>query len=167
MDQMQRDMKPVVEEQGINDETEDHADRRHAISLGGPRNEFPELVELDTLVLEIRELEAKGQLAGYPDWREDVTAAESIFLEAPSDVAKWLERMRIKLLSEPDKRIKVVELAQQLVADSIIAVPPQTWSARAPDPDREPSKEELLVFRMGFVFVAYRVDFWWWESVEM
>ena len=34
-------------------------------------------------------------------------------------------------------------------------------------PDRDPSDEELLVFRLGFIFLAYRIDYWWWESVEV
>jgi hypothetical protein len=62
-----------------------------------------------------------------------------------------------------------VELAETLVKNAIIAVPPQTWNidlADAQDADRDPSEEELLVFRLGFIFLAYRIDYWWWESVE-
>lgn len=64
-----------------------------------------------------------------------------------------------------------VELAETLIKNAIIAVPPQTWNinlADAQDPqERDPSEEELLVFRLGFNFLAYRVDYWWWESVEV
>ena len=35
------------------------------------------------------------------------------------------------------------------------------------DENSEPSKEQLIVNRFGFLFVAYRVNFWWWEGVEM
>ena len=114
-----------------------------------------------------------------------------------------------------------VELAETLVKNAIIAVPPQTWNIDLADaqdpglrisqvivlqlfhslltltsidlyctnthkyshpsthtyththvsvsagPDRDPSDEELLVFRLGFIFLAYRIDYWWWESVEV
>jgi hypothetical protein len=31
----------------------------------------------------------------------------------------------------------------------------------------EPTEEQMLIFRLGFIFIAYRVDYWWWESIEM
>jgi len=75
-----------------------------------------------------------------------------------------------KQLSESEKRVKVVELAETLVKDAIIAVPPQTWRvdmADAQDTSKEATREELLFFRLGFIFMAYRVDFWYWEAIEM
>lgn len=56
-----------------------------------------------------------------------------------------------------------VELAERLVKEAVIAVPPQTWNvdlADAQDEGHEPTDEELLVFRLGFIFLAYRIDFW-------
>ena len=122
------------------------------------------LVELDALAAEIQELEKKGELTGYPEWRDDVKQAEKLFLETPDEVPRWLERMRIKRLSKQMKSLKVIELAEKLVKDAIIAVPPQTWNIdlqSAQDADKEPTGEELLVFRLGFIFLAYRIDYWY------
>jgi hypothetical protein len=122
------------------------------------------LVELDALAAEIQELENAGVLTGYPEWRDDVKQAEKLFLETPDEVPGWLERMRTKRLSKQMKSLKVIELAEKLVKDAIIAVPPQTWNidlADAQDPDKDPTDEELLVFRLGFIFLAYRIDYWY------
>ena len=35
------------------------------------------------------------------------------------------------------------------------------------DENAKPSKEQLIVTRFGFLFIAYRVKFWWWEGVEL
>ena len=58
----------------------------------------------------------------------------------------------------------------QLLRDGIIAVPPQVWAnkdADVSDLDGLPNEEQVLMNRLGFIFLAYRVDYWWWESVEM
>jgi hypothetical protein len=34
-------------------------------------------------------------------------------------------------------------------------------------PQVEPTEEQRLILRLGFIFIAYRVDYWWFESVEM
>ena len=34
-------------------------------------------------------------------------------------------------------------------------------------PHKQATKEELLFFRLGFIFMAYRVDFWYWEAIEV
>ena len=122
------------------------------------------LVELDALAAEIQQLEKRGELTGYPEWRDDVEQAEKLFLETPEQVPGWLERIRIKRLSKQMKSLKVIELAEKLVKDAIIAVPPQTWNVdlqSAQDTDKEPTDEELLVFRLGFIFLAYRIDYWY------
>jgi len=36
----------------------------------------------------------------------------------------------------------------------------QVWKERDADPDREPDPEEILINRLGFIFLAYRVEFW-------
>lgn len=64
---------------------------------------------------------------------------------------------------------RVVEQSADLIKQRVIAVPPEIWkvNSAADDPELEPTEEELLVYRLGFIFIAYRVDFWWWESIEM
>ena len=155
-------------EQG--EETEEHAERRHAVAPGGPRHDYPELLELDALVAELQDLDKNGELWWYPEWEADKNEAERVFVETPDELSAWLDRMRIKQLSESEKRIKVVELAERLVNDAIIAVPPQTWKVDlvdAQDTSKEATQEELLFFRLGFIFMAYRVDFWYWEAIEV
>ena len=152
------------------EETEEHADRRHALSPEGPRDEYPGLVELDELVRELQGMDKAGELSWYPEWEADKTQAEHVFLETPDELPAWLDRMRVKKMSEDEKRIKVVELAEALVKDAVIAVPPQTWKvdfADAADTSKEATQEELLFFRLGFIFMAYRVDFWYWEAIEV
>lgn len=55
----------------------------------------------------------------------------------------------------------VIEKSEQLVRDSIIAVPPQMWSITCADDDKANvnSDEDKIVLRLGFIFVAYRCDF--------
>ena len=110
MEHVKKDHKVIEEDGDASDteESEEHADRRHALSPGGPRDEFPLLVELDVLAAEIQELEKIGGLTGYSDWRDDVKQAENIFLETPDDLPAWLDRMRTKKLSKPVKYQKVV-----------------------------------------------------------
>ena len=107
MEHVKKDHK-VVEEEEEGEESEEHADRRHALSPNGPRSEFPLLVELDALAAEIQELEKKGELTGYPEWRYDVKQAENIILEQPDELPTWLDRMRTKRLSKTMKYHKVV-----------------------------------------------------------
>ena len=144
--------------------SEEQEDRRHALEHGGPRHAFPALVEIDALAAELQDLEHKGHLPMYKDWQDDIQQAEHVFLDTPDDLPMWLERMRIKQLSEDDKRLRVVELADSLVRNCIVAVAPQTWKDAGDieqDPNRDASLEELLVLRLGFIFMAYRIDFWY------
>jgi hypothetical protein len=165
----------VKSEEAVKDEeeTEEHADRRRALEPGGTRDEYKGLVELDEVIREIQEMKKAGELWWYPEWESDKTQAEHIFLESPDELPAWLDRMRVKKRSESEKRIEVVDLAEELVKDAVIAVPPQTWKIEFADvvmnqdTSKEPTQEELLFFRLGFIFMAYRVDFWFWESIEV
>ena len=102
-------------------------------------------------------------------WRQDIAKAEAIYVEDPQAVEAFLEKMRIKELPVEEKRAKVLQTAHNLIEDSITATPPLVWS-RASDEskdDEDPRKDQLIMNRFGFLFVAYRVNFWWWEAVEM
>ena len=107
----------------------------------------------------------QGELLDYPNWKDDAERAEKIYLELPSELESWFQRMQIMLLSKQAKFDKVVEKSEELFANSIIAVPPQTWQTTAANdnPHKEPTEEEQIFFRLGFIFIAYRVDFWWCE----
>jgi hypothetical protein len=165
-------------------ESPEHADRRYALE----DRDDPRVAEIDALVAELSE-------HAYPTWREDVKMAERIFLEAPDELPAWLERMRIKNLSKKVKLEQVLQLSERLTDASIIAIPPQHWNqaeqasksdveTKSPDegggaecppaPRQELTEEEAaarkesaILRRLGFIFIAYRANYWWWEGVEM
>jgi hypothetical protein len=175
------------------DENEERADRRYAVL----DRDDPRVAEIDALVAELNEKHTKTGIPAYPTWKEDAKEAERIFLETPDELSAWLERMRIKSLSKQEKRERVLQLAARLVRDDVIAIPPQQWrsdveeasevlkvetktpeegfSAEAPPAPRlELTEEEAatntesaILRRLGFIFIAYRVEYWWWEGVEM
>jgi len=174
------------------EESEERADRRYALL----DRDDPRVAEIDALVAELNEQHAKTGIPAYPTWKEDAKEAERIFLETPDELPAWLKRMRIKNLSKREKRQRVLQLAAQLVTDDIIAIPPQQWcsdveeasavqvetktpeedrSAEAPPaPRQELTEDEAAVHaesamlrRLGFIFIAYRVEYWWWEGMEM
>ena len=174
------------------EESEERADRRYAIM----DRDDPRVAEIDALVAELNEQHTKTGIPAYPTWKEDAEEAERIFLETPDELPAWLERMRIKSLSKQEKRERVLQLAARLVSEDIIAVPPQQWrsdveeasavkvemktpeedrSAEAPPaPRQELTEDEAAVHaesamlrRLGFIFIAYRVEYWWWEGMEM
>jgi len=73
----------------------------------------------------------KGGTRAYPTWREDAKKAERIFVERPDELPAWLERMRMKNLSKEEKLERVLQLADRLSKDGIIAVPLQRWNSLA------------------------------------
>jgi hypothetical protein len=76
----------------------------------------------------------------------------------------------VEALPADELRRSVLELAHRLVVDEVIAYPAQVWSNHfdvEEDDDKDPSPEQILVSRFGFLFIAYRVDCWWFEGVEM
>ena len=175
------------------EESEERADRRYALL----DRDDPRVAEIDALVAELNEQHTKTGIPAYPTWKEDAEEAERIFLETPHELPAWLERMRIKNLSKREKRERVLQLAARLVREDIIAIPPQQWrsdveeasavkvemktpeedrtSAEAPPaPRQELTEDEAAVHaesamlrRLGFIFIAYRVEYWWWEGMEM
>ena len=191
---VQADVRNIKAEEG--EESQEHENRRHALL----HRDDPRVAEIDVIVAELNEEHAKGGTHAYPTWREDAKKAEHIFLETPDELPAWLERMRIKRLSKQEKRERVIKLAEKLVKNAIIAIPPEQWRIHAnpassnvhetrtleegggavspPAPTQELTAEEVealkeahdenaILQRLGFIFIAYRVDYWWWEGVEM
>ena len=156
-------------------DAEERAERQANIEDGGDRSD-PELVKIDDLKQELLQREQDKQMSEWyqcPEhgWRFDIAKAESIYVENPQAVEPFLENMRIKNLPAEGKRAKVLELAHRLIEEAVTAIPHLMWSKSSgegkEDENSEPSKEELIVNRFGFLFVAYRVKFWWWEAMEM
>ncbi len=174
------------------EESHERADRRHALL----DRDDPRVADIDVLVAELNQQHTKTGIPPYPTWKEDAKEAERIFLETPDELPAWLERMRIKNLSKREKRERVLQLAAQLVQDDIVAIPPQQWrsdveeassvkvktktpeevrSTEAPPAPRHEITEDeaaahaesAILRRLGFIFIAYRVEYWWWEGMEM
>ena len=174
------------------EESHERADRRHALL----DRDDPRVADIDVLVAELNQQHTKTGIPPYPTWKEDAKEAERIFLETPDELPAWLERMRIKNLSKREKRERVLQLAAQLVQDDIVAIPPQQWrsdveeassvkvktktpeevrSTEAPPAPRHEITEDeaaahaesAMLRRLGFIFIAYRVEYWWWEGMEM
>ena len=117
-------VKQTKTEEG--DESQEHLDRRYALL----DRDDPRLAELDAMVAEVKEHAPDGTYP-YATWREDVQMAEHIFLETPDELPAWLDRMRIKNMSKERKLERVLELAEQLVKDAIIAIPPGECSCHS------------------------------------
>jgi len=109
--------------------------------------------------------------------------AEQAYVDDPAGVDAFLVRIGIKQLTHDEKCKRVTMLAHALIKDEITAIPTQIWrsadvAAREQknpsvtmkmeeEEDREPLQDEKIVNRFGFIFVAYRIDLWWFEGVEM
>ena len=128
-------------------------------------------------------------------WRKDIKQAEDIYVDNPAKVDAFLETIHVKELPTDEKRSRVLELARRLVVSGITATPRLVWSlstgeteeravertvvhmlhvdqeedvgTEEREEDVEPPKDQLLMNRFGFLFIAYRIEFWWWEGVEM
>ena len=121
-------------------------------------------------------------------WRDNIAQAKELYVQDPRKVDAFLETIHVKELPTDEKRSKVLRLAHDLVVHGIIAVPPQVWQQSTgeeqkkavdrkdeeggptdveEEEDVEPPKDQLLMNRFGFLFIAYRIEFWWWEGVEM
>ena len=144
-------------------DAEERAERQANIEDGGDRSD-PELVKIDDLKQELLQREQDKQMSEWyqcPEhgWRFDIAKAESIYVENPQAVEPFLENMRIKNLPAEGKRAKVLELAHRLIEEAVTAIPHLMWSKSSgegkEDENSEPSKEELIVNRFGFLFVAY------------
>lgn len=150
----------------------------------------PKLVELDSLAAELEDRERRGLLAEAhfdPDWRTELGEGEEIFVRNPDGMEHFLKKMRTRMLMKYERAEKVCQLADKLLQDRVIAVPLQVWQHDAhtqmcthcsdenegngarslqiwkesdADPDKEPEPEEILINRLGFIFLAYRVEFW-------
>jgi hypothetical protein len=97
-----------------------------------------------------------------------ITGAKKVYIKNPDEVNACLKRIKVEAMPEDELRRSVLELAHRLVADEVLAFPVQVWNNhRDGEEDKDPSPEQILISRFGFLFVAYRVDCWWFEGVEM
>jgi len=91
----------------------------------------------------------------------DMQRAETMYIEDPNKMERLLQTMKIKILCISDKHKKLTELSRRLVKDQIIAIPLQVWHTANPIKGKtDLPPEEIINFRLGFIFQAYRVQFW-------
>ncbi len=75
------------------------------------------------------------------------------------------ENLQKKLLHSVSKEIllkEVVEVSKYLQKRNFLAVPDTQWDCESADPE-----EKELIEKLGFVFLAYKAKYWYWELVEM
>ena len=173
LEQMKSEAKGIAaEDDKTEQENRDEVEERRRHIEEGDRSD-PHLIELDQLAAELEELESKDLLKEatfHPDWRTELGEGEEMYVTSPADSEIFFKRMNVRKLPRSQRREKLKELADQLLKDRITAVPRQVWVKKDyEDSDicREPTPEEQILNRLGFIFLAYRVDYWWWESVEM
>eukprot|EP00293_Proteomonas_sulcata_P001276 CAMPEP_0184324398 /NCGR_PEP_ID=MMETSP1049-20130417/134992_1 /TAXON_ID=77928 /ORGANISM="Proteomonas sulcata, Strain CCMP704" /LENGTH=729 /DNA_ID=CAMNT_0026646141 /DNA_START=258 /DNA_END=2447 /DNA_ORIENTATION=- len=70
------------------------------------------------------------------------------------------EEEDLSAYSDEELRVRFLEIAKDLQAKQVIALPTMTWSSESPE-------EEKAVNRMGFLFLAYGIEYWYWEQTEM
>jgi len=153
-----QEVKTVVHEIDREELANANAQRQRLIS---DRSD-PRLQALDIFALECEERTAKGELIVY-EWRLAIQKAELIYLDDPDQMQSFMKRMRIESSSRTEKLKSLNALAHKLEREAIIAIPPLVWQSAM---DRE-EHEDRLVCQLGFIFLAYRVEFWYWESLEM
>jgi hypothetical protein len=169
----------------------ERAQRRANLAEGGDRSD-PELESIDEMWQEFMKREQEGHISEEymceeHGWRNDMKEAEDLYVEDPRKVDAFLETIHVRELPTDEKRSKVLRLAHDLVVRGITAIPPLVWQQStgeeqkravdrkdmegdptdAEEEDVEPPKDQLLISRFGFLFMAYRINFWWWEGVEM
>ena len=72
-------------------------------------------------------------------------------------------------LSHEELLARVIKIGQRLRKDGIIALPIITWDVGVVNGggENEESEESNAIRKAGFLFLAYKVEYWYWETVEM
>ena len=128
------------------------------------------LRRIDAIAVKFETAEDNGTLGpAFARWRSDLAGIEELYILNPNDAEERIANLRVMMMSLEEKTQDIEKLAAKLQQDHVTAIPPQVWKreeALGDDPEREPSHAETLINRLGFVFMAYRVDLWWWEVME-
>jgi hypothetical protein len=114
--------------------------------------------------------EATDAITGHPRenlWSADIREVKKMYVENSGEVDAHLKRIKVEAMPMDELRRSVLELAHRLVVDEVIAYPAQVWNNHRDGEEDDDSHEQVLISRFGFLFIAYRVDCWWWEAVEM
>ena len=87
--------------------------------------------------------------------------------DVDQDTKKELEKRQeyLEQLSLEELREKLLAVGMRLRSDGIISLPTITWNFDARRGSEDP--ENLAIRKAGFLFLAYKVDYWYWEMLEM
>lgn len=69
----------------------------------------------------------------------------------------------LESMSQTQLLSKVLDLGRTLRSDGIIVLPQLGWNMSS----TYESQENIAIRRVGFLFLAYRVEYWYWETIEM
>ena len=129
--------------------------------------------EPDMLKVDLQELELNGVIVWPTGWNMDFDLAENKFIQHVKGFDGFLWRMSVKKMTKKQKINTLLKIACTLVQNDIIFIPQQTWQVSSPTSDSDDKcdgflvqAEDKLVRLMGFVVLAYRIQFWWWYGVE-
>jgi hypothetical protein len=144
------------------------AERQLLVDAGDIKD--PTLREIHEFEQELQKRQDAGPIS--KKYKARIREVKKMYVENPGQVNACLKRIKVEALPADELRRSVLELAHRLVVDEVIAYPAQVWSNHVgseeeEDDDKDPSPEQIIVSRFGFLFIAYRVDCWWFEGVEM
>jgi hypothetical protein len=136
----------------------------------------PELVKIQEFEQELQKRKDAGRISNVymsseNELRADIKKTKKAYVKNPDQVDASLKRFMIKALPPDELRSRVFKLAHRLCNNEITSIPAQVWrtsfSSDGEDDDKDPPKDQQIISRFGFLFIAYRVDCWWFEGVEM
>ena len=169
---------------GLSEEMRDAIeDRRANVSVDGmlqPNFDRQEqqLVALADLTTSLKSLEKNRQLSSWyqaHDWRQEIREALTIYVEdtdgrtpqepnAPSQKLETkLREIQVRTMPSNQKLEVLFRRGATLIKDGITAIPPLIWVKHNSegDSDNELPEDDKIINRLGFLFISYRVEFWY------
>ena len=158
--------KESSEEEGLQQKAIRAVTRRFAGNSVKPESVKPKIEEL------LERLEKVGP--GVVQQMEYIGAAEMMKLQGRKDVRKEAVEALQQAMVE-DLRKRVLVLANEKALDGTIAIPTvlwssvkkKTWNGMGPNARRAAEEEERAIKRIGFLTKNYKVQFWYFELLEM
>ena len=137
-----------------------------------------QLVALADLVDRLKSLDSKGQLPSWykaHDWRQEIQEALAVYVEdthgrttqepnAPSEkLQTMLQAIQVRSMTSSQKLEALFKRGETLIKDGITAIPPLVWVHHESEGDNndELSENNKIINRLGFLFISYRVEFWY------
>ena len=146
---------------------EERDERQQNVQTGDTTD--PELIKIHVLEVEFQKRLDDGRMSKvyFQTACADIMEAKKIYVDKPDDLDAFLKLIKIKALPRDELHRSVLELAHRLVNEEVISIPIQIWHKKTPSDDDAEIEEQHIINRFGFLILAYRVEFWWFEAVEM